>query len=117
MRHFHEQLQDVLKQITIMGALTESMITLAMRVLVERDESLIDLVMQKENEVNALQVRIDETAVGLIATQQPVGKDVRLLFMVCKIVTDLERIADQAKNISHSAQYVLAETRAHTHVR
>ena len=109
MRHFHEQLQDVLKQITIMGALTESMITLAMRVLVERDESLIDLVMQKENEVNALQVRIDETAVGLIATQQPVGKDVRLLFMVSKIVTDLERIADQAKNISQSAQYVLAQ--------
>jgi phosphate transport system protein len=109
MRHFHEQLQDVLKQITIMGALTESMITLAMRVLVERDESLIDLIMQKENEVNSLQVRIDETAVGLIATQQPVGKDVRLLFMVSKIVTDLERIADQAKNISQSAQYVLAQ--------
>jgi phosphate transport system protein len=109
MRHFHEQLQDVLKQITIMGALTESMITLAMRVLVERDESLIDLIMQKESEVNSLQVRIDETAVGLIATQQPVGKDVRLLFMVSKIVTDLERIADQAKNISQSAQYVLAQ--------
>ena len=70
MRHFHEQLQDVLKQITIMGALTESMITLAMRVLVERDESLIDLVMQKENEVNALQVRIDETAVGRGQTVQ-----------------------------------------------
>jgi phosphate transport system protein len=109
MRHFHEQLQDVLKQITIMGSLTESMITLAMRVLVERDESLIDLIMQKESEVNSLQVRIDETAVGLIATQQPVGKDVRLLFMVSKIVTDLERIADQAKNISQSAQYVLAQ--------
>jgi len=109
MRHLHEQLQDVLKQITIMGSLTESMITLAMRVLVERDESLIDLIMQKENEVNALQVRIDETAVGLIATQRPVGKDVRLLFMVSKIVTDLERIADQAKNISQSAQYVLAQ--------
>ena len=109
MRHFHEQLQDVLKQITIMGSLTESMITLAMRVLVERNESLIDLIMQKENEVNSLQVRIDETAIGLIATQQPVGKDVRLLFMVSKIVTDLERIADQAKNISQSAQYVLAQ--------
>src|SRR5436309_655487 len=109
MRHFHEQLHDVLKQITIVGSLTESMITFAMRVLVERDQSLIDLIMQKENEVNALQVRIDETAVGLIATQQPVGKDVRLLFMVSKIVTDLERIADQAKNISQSAQYVLAQ--------
>jgi phosphate transport system protein len=109
MRYLHEQLQDVLKQITIMGSLTESMIALAMRILVERDESLTDDVMRKEDEVNALQVRIDEASINLIATQQPVGKDVRLLFMASKIVTDLERIADQAKNISQNAHYVLAQ--------
>jgi len=109
MRYLHEQLQDVLKQITIMGSLTESMIALAMRILVERDESLTDQVMAKEDEVNALQVRIDETSINLIATQQPVGKDVRLLFMASKIVTDLERIADQAKNISQNAHYVLTQ--------
>jgi phosphate transport system protein len=108
MRHFHEQLQDVLKQITIMGSLTESMISLAMRMLVERDESLVGDIYRKEDEVNALQVRIDEMAIGLTATQQPVGKDVRLLFMSSKIVTDLERIADQAKNICQNAQFVLA---------
>jgi phosphate transport system protein len=109
MRYLHEQLQDVLKQITIMGSLTESMIALAMRILVERDESLTDDVMAKEDEVNALQVRIDEASINLIATQQPVGKDVRLLFMASKIVTDLERIADQAKNISQNAHYVLTQ--------
>src|SRR3982750_3525907 len=109
MRYFHEQLQDVLKQITLMGSLTESMIALAMRILVERDESLTDDVMAKEDEVNALQVRIDEASINLIATQQPVGKDVRLLFMASKIVTDLERIADQAKNISQNAHYVLTQ--------
>lgn len=109
MRYFHEQLQDVLKQITIMGSLTESMIGLAMRVLVERDESLVNQIYRMEDEVNALQVKIDETAISLIATQQPVGKDVRLLFMTSKIVTDLERIADQAKNICQNAQFVLAQ--------
>jgi phosphate transport system protein len=109
MRHFHEQLQDVLRQITIMGSLTDSMIGLAMRVLIERDESLVDVVFGKENEVNALHLKIDEMAVGLIATQQPVGKDVRLLFMASKIVTDLERIADQAKNIVQNARYVFAQ--------
>jgi len=80
-----------------------------MRILVERDESLTDEVMAKEDEVNALQVRIDEASINLIATQQPVGKDVRLLFMASKIVTDLERIADQAKNISQNAHYVLTQ--------
>jgi phosphate transport system protein len=109
MRHFHEQLQDVLRQITIMGSLTESMIALAMRVLVERDESLIDQVYQKEDEVNSLQVHIDELAVSLTATQQPVARDVRFLFTATKIVTDLERIADQAKNICQSARFVLAQ--------
>jgi phosphate transport system protein len=109
MRHLHEQLQDVLKQITIMGSLTESMIGMAMRVLVERDESLNDEIFRMEDEVNALQVKIDEMSIELIATQQPVGKDVRLLFMASKIVTDLERIADQAKNICQSAHYVLAQ--------
>ena len=109
MRFLHEQLQDVLKQITIMGSLTESMIGLAMRVLVERDASLTDEVMRKEDEVNALQVSIDEASINLIATQQPVGKDVRLLFMASKIVTDLERVADQAKNICQNARFVLAQ--------
>jgi phosphate transport system protein len=109
MRFLHEQLQAVLKQITIMGSLTESMIGLAMRVLVERDASFTDEVMRKEDEVNALQVSIDEASINLIATQQPVGKDVRLLFMASKIVTDLERIADQAKNICQNAQFVLAQ--------
>ena len=109
MRFLHEQLQDVLKQITIMGSLTESMIGLAMRVLVERDASLTDEVIRKEDEVNALQVSIDEASINLIATQQPVGKDVRLLFMASKIVTDLERVADQAKNICQNARFVLAQ--------
>jgi phosphate transport system protein len=109
MRHLHEQLQDVLKQITIMGSLTESMIGLSMKILVERDESIAEEVFRMEDEVNALQVRIDEMSIALIATQQPVGKDVRLLFMASKIVTDLERIADQAKNICQSAHYVLAQ--------
>lgn len=109
MRHLHEQLQDVLKQITIMGSLTESMIGMAMRVLVERDESLHDEIFRMEDEVNALHVKIDEMSIELIATQQPVGKDLRLLFMASKIVTDLERVADQAKNICQSAHYVLAQ--------
>jgi phosphate transport system protein len=92
-----------------MGSLTESMIGLAMRVLVERDASITDEVMRKEDEVNALQVSIDEASINLIATQQPVGKDVRLLFMASKIVTDLERVADQAKNICQNSRFVLAQ--------
>ena len=108
-RHFDDQLKEVVKKIVLMGSLAESMIDLAMRVLVERDESLIESIYQKEDEVNTLQVEIDEAALRLTALNQPVAKDVRFLFMASKIVTDLERVADQAKNICQNAQFVLAQ--------
>jgi phosphate transport system protein len=108
-RHFDEQLQDVFKKIVLMGSLAESMIDLAIRHLVERDEHYSRLVLEKEEEVNALQVEIDDEAIRLTALHQPVAKDIRLLFTASKIVTDLERIADQAKNIVQNAQYALTQ--------
>jgi phosphate transport system protein len=108
-RHFDEQLQDVFKKIVLMGSLAESMIELAIRELIERDESYAREVYAKEEEVNSLQVEIDDEAIRLTALHQPVAKDVRFLFTTSKIVTDLERIADQAKNIIQNAQYVLSQ--------
>ena len=108
-RHFDDQLREIVKKIVLMGSLAESMVELAMRVLVERDESLGEEVYRKEDEVNRLQVEIDEEALRLTALHQPVAKDVRFLFMASKIVTDLERIADQAKNICQNAHFVLAQ--------
>jgi phosphate transport system protein len=108
-RHFDDQLQEVFKKIVLMGSLAESMIELAIRSLVERNEGLAMDVMSKEDEVNALQLDIDDEALRLIALHQPVAKDVRFLFTATKIVTDVERIADQAKNIVQNASYVLAQ--------
>ena len=108
-RHFDEQLQEVFKKIVLMGSLAESMIELAVRSLVERNEGLAIEVMEKEDEVNALQLDIDDEALRLIALHQPVAKDARFLFTATKIVTDIERVADQAKNIVQNASYVLAQ--------
>src|SRR5687768_15360264 len=108
-RHFDEQLQDVFKKIVLMGSLAESMIELAVRGLIERDESYAREVYAKEDEVNSLQVEIDDEAIRLIALHQPVAKDVRFLFTASKIVTDLERIADQAKNIVQNARHALVQ--------
>jgi phosphate transport system protein len=108
-RHFDEQLQEVFKKIVLMGSLAESMIELAVRSLVERNEGMAIEVMEKEDEVNALQLDIDDEALRLIALHQPVAKDARFLFTATKIVTDIERVADQAKNIVQNASYVLAQ--------
>jgi phosphate transport system protein len=106
-RHFDEQMQDLLQKLLLMGRITESMIQTAMRILIERNESLAAEVRRKEQEVNALQIEIDDRAVTLTALQQPVAADVRFLFMASRIATELERIADQAINICQNAHHVL----------
>ena len=109
MRHFHEQLQELLHKIVMMGSLAESMVHSSVRCLVERNEACATDVFTKEREVNHLQVEVDEMAVRLTALQQPVAADVRFLFMASRIVTELERIADQAVNICENARHIIQQ--------
>jgi phosphate transport system protein len=108
MRHFHEQLHALLKQLVLMGTTAEEMIHEAVRCLVERDERGVEQIYRREHDVNRLQMEVDDAAVRLTALQQPVAQDVRFLFMASRIASELERIADQAINIAQSAHHVLA---------
>jgi phosphate transport system protein len=107
MRHFHEQLQELLQKIVMMGTITESMIQSAVTGLVKRNDALFTDVFNRENEVNRLQVEVDDRAVKLTALQQPMAQDVRFLFMASRIGGELERIADQAINICQNSRHVL----------
>jgi phosphate transport system protein len=106
-RHFDEQIQDLQQRLVLMGRLAESMIQLALRMMIERNEALGSEVRRKEEEVNDLQIEIDDRALKLTALQQPVGTDVRFLFMASRLSTELERIADLAINICDNAHHVL----------
>jgi phosphate transport system protein len=106
-RHFDEQIRELMEKLVLMGRLAESMIQLSLRVLIERNESLAEEVLRKEKDVNQLQMEIDDRALKLTALQQPVGSDVRFLFMASRIATELERIGDQAINICQNAHHVL----------
>ncbi|MBI2900568.1 MAG: phosphate transport system regulatory protein PhoU, partial [Planctomycetes bacterium] len=66
-----------------------------------------DAVFAKEKEVNELQMDVDDRAIKPTALQQPVGTDVRFLFMASRIAAELERIADQAVNITQNAHHYL----------
>lgn len=109
MRHFDEQLQEMLRKLVLMASTAESMIRQAVRVLVERNENLASEVFEKEREVNRIQLQVDDMAVRLTALQQPVAADVRFLFMASRIASELERIGDQAINICQSSHYVLMQ--------
>ncbi|HET6250914.1 MAG TPA: phosphate signaling complex protein PhoU [Tepidisphaeraceae bacterium] len=107
MRHFDEQLDELFKRIIMMGSITESMIQMAIRAYTDGNEALAGDVYEKEHQVNALQVEVDDTAVKLTTLQQPVASDARFLFMASRIGGELERIADQSINIVQNTHYVL----------
>src|SRR5437660_555314 len=99
-RHFHEELDALKQTLLAMGALVEDQIRRVMRALVERDEALARDVIERDHQVNAYDVEVDEKCVELLARYQPAASDLRFLTTAMKIVTDLERIGDQAVNIA-----------------
>jgi phosphate transport system protein len=102
-RHFHEELEALKQTLLTMGGLVEDQIHRVMRALIERDEALAQEVIDRDRRVNALDVEVDEKSVELLALHQPAAGDLRFITTAMKIVTDLERIGDQAVNIAQRA--------------
>jgi len=99
-RHFHEELEALKQRLLAMGGLVEDQIRRVMRALVERDDALAQEVIERDQQVNAYDVEVDETCVSLLALHQPAAGDLRFITTAMKIVTDLERMGDQAVNIA-----------------
>ncbi|OGL00769.1 MAG: phosphate transport system regulatory protein PhoU, partial [Candidatus Rokubacteria bacterium RIFCSPHIGHO2_02_FULL_73_26] len=102
-RHFHEELDALKQTLLAMGGLVEEQIRRVMRALIERDDDLAREVIERDQQVNAYDVEIDEKCVELLALHQPTAGDLRFITTAMKIVTDLERIGDQAVNIAQRA--------------
>ena len=102
-RHFHEELDALKQTLLAMGGLVEEQIRRVMTALLERDGDLAREVIERDRQVNAYDVEIDEKCVELLALYQPTAGDLRFITTAMKIVTDLERIGDQAVNIAQRA--------------
>ncbi len=102
--HFSERLETVRRQLIAMGAQAESQIASAIEALVEGDAAKARAVIEGDKAIDQLEVKIDEGAIDLLATQQPVAGDLRLLVSALKINADLERIGDHAVNIAEAAE-------------
>jgi len=108
-RHFHEELDALKQTLLAMGGLVEDQIRRVMRALIERDDEQAKDVIARDREVNAYENEIDEKCVELLALHQPAASDLRFLTTAMKIVTDLERIGDQAVNIAQRTLEVNSE--------
>jgi len=102
-RHFHEELDTLKQTLLAMGGLVEDQIRRVMRALIDRDGDLAQEVIERDRQVNAYDVEIDEKCVELLALHQPTAGDLRFITTTLKIVTDIERIGDQAVNIAQRA--------------
>ena len=103
MRHFSIELDELNERLLEMGGLVESSIRRSVQSLVEREKELAKQVMRDEPRINQMQVEVDAMAMRLLALNQPVARDLRLLTAVLKINTDLERMGDLAVNIAERA--------------
>ena len=100
---FEKELTDLKGTVLKLGSMVEKAISDSIKSLVERNSKLAADVIDKDTEVNALDVEIDEECIRLIALRQPRAGDLRLITTAMKITTDLERIGDLAVDISERA--------------
>jgi len=101
----HKELGRLKELLLALTALVEENVQLSVKALAERDVILAERLIKADEEVNRLEVDLEEECLKILALHQPVANDLRLIVAVLKINNNLERIADQAVNIS---QRVLA---------
>ncbi len=97
---FDQDLTSLKNRILLMGGLVEQQVTDAISALVASDSELAEQVRLRDKDVDELEKSIDEDCVRIIALRQPAAVDLRLVMAVAKIVSDLERIGDEAKKIA-----------------
>jgi phosphate transport system protein len=102
-KRYEEELKKLREDILYMGGLVEDQIQKAVKSLVERDSPLAETIIQRDHEVNRMDVEIDDLCIRLLALHQPAGKDLRFITTGLKITTDLERMGDMAVNICERA--------------
>ncbi len=99
-RKVFEQEMLTLREETIkMGTELEKLLQKTIRAIVDDEHELAKAVMAHDDYFDALEVAIEKQCVSLIMHQQPIAKDLRLIMSTLKIVTDMERIADQCEDI------------------
>ena len=101
--HFEEDLKTLKQRLLNMGALVEERVHIAVLALMERRSDLAEQVVAGDTAVNELQIEIDDRCLKLLALQQPMATDLRFITCAIKINADLERIGDQAVNISQNS--------------
>ena len=103
---FDQQLALLNVELVTMGALCEEALTYAIRALFQNEEGMIDRTLEAEEQINQKEKEIESTCMKLLLQQHPVAKDLRVISSALKMISDMERIGDQAADIAEIVKYL-----------
>ncbi len=97
---FHKKLEEIQNEILLMGSMVEKAILRSVEALKTRDLKLAQQVIADDKHINAKRFEIEDKCIQLIATQQPMASDLRIIMAVANVIAELERIGDYAEGIA-----------------
>jgi phosphate transport system protein len=101
---FESELEKLRNMLLEMGSEADRALADAVTALVERREDLADHVIERDDIIDEMDLRIEEDCMRLLALQQPIARDLRLVGTALKIITDLERIGDHSVDVAKVAR-------------
>jgi len=106
---FDEQLSQLNDMLVDMGAMIEKAITLATQAIVNHDKKMAKKAIAADRDIDSQEKEIETLCLRLLLRQQPVARDLRLISAALKMITDMERIGDQAADISEIAKFLIGK--------
>lgn len=98
--YFNNELQELKLELIKMSSIVEEALSNSINALKKQDTDLAEKVIESDDIVDKMEIDIEDKCLKLIALQQPIAKDLRIIATALKIITDLERIADHAVDIA-----------------
>ena len=111
--HFDQQLERLHVELIQMGALCEDAIAAAAEALIHGDEDLARSAQEAEREIDQKEREVENLCLKLLLQQQPVARDLRQISAALKMITDMERIGDQAQDIAEIVTFLKGRTAEH----
>ena len=102
-RHFDRDIEEIKQLLLRMGGLVEQQMGDSVRALLERDTDLASHVIERDRDIDQMELIIDQKTIELMAVMQPAASDLRFVATIMKITPELERIADLAQDVCERA--------------